>query len=109
VVAASGCRPEPPRPPAAAFEKPDRAWSIERDDDGCWADEHDDCDDSEHTCNPPEPTQVRCVFRAHAHVVQIDDACWEVAPVRHVPCPDTVEVSAPAAPEHPHWLDEGPI
>jgi hypothetical protein len=102
-------------PPQEAFERPHRSWIVEQYGNQCFADGGDSCsDDSEHTCNPPAPTRVQCVYGDDfVDVHEIDGACWDGETKREVPCPDDVEIKDPPAkdapPPHPRWLDDGPI
>jgi hypothetical protein len=108
VIVACGGAPLPPT--RAQLADPDDEWRISKDDDGCWADTPGECpSDPEITCNPPGPTAVDCVYRDGARVVKVDGACWETAPVRHVPCPDADESSddGEASQPIPPWMSEG--
>jgi hypothetical protein len=113
VVTAHGCRRPPPE---EAFARATERWTIEREGDMCYANEHGGCGDPEATCNPPPPFPVRCVYGAEAEVLvqEVDGACWAGTPPEHVRCPPEVEITRPqprSRPQvdHPPWLDDGPI
>lgn len=89
VTACGGARPTTQE----AYERSTERWTVTRDEDGCYADPHGECDDSEHTCNPPSPTRVRCMYgdAEEQTVFELDDKCWtHTEPRRDVPCPDHV-------------------
>lgn len=76
------------------YERSTQRWTIERDGDECFVEEHGGCDD----CNPPSPTPVRCVYGPawETTVFRLHDKCWiHAEPRRDVPCPDEMVIDEP--------------